>query len=313
MSGKPKQIPFGQRQDVQQFIQDIAKKDNFDAKKLTALFNTVAYRPVIVHSAQHSAKTLPWYQYKQAFINQDHIQLGIQYYKAHKQLLLKAERIYHVPATIIVALVGIESHYGENTGHFKVLNSLANLTFIYNDRTAFFRDQLEQFLLLCREKKIDPQSVMGSYAGAIGQLQFMPAAVRSYAVDFNHDGKIDLSNDTADIIGSIANFLHQKGWVPNTKIAIPATKTATSKLTVTPNTLENTLSIDQLKQSGITPNEPIKQKSNLGLVILQQKDGQDYWIGLDNLYVITHYNTDVKYAMAAKILSEKIQQGLKSN
>src|SRR5699024_9567960 len=105
-----------------------------------------------------------------------------------------------VPANIITAILGVETNYGRQQGSTLVLDSLYTLAFHYPPREKFFRQELGQYLLLTREQDINPLSVKGSYAGAIGQGQFIASSYRHYAVDFNNNGQIDLRGETADAI-----------------------------------------------------------------------------------------------------------------
>ena len=310
LAANSQQKPFGERQDVQVFIQYMVKHNKFDQQKLTELFNTVPYRTTAIQHVRHPYKENPWFKFKTVFLNQEHIKKGIEYWRANKKIIKKAAKTYQVPPEVLVAIIGIESNYGRQTGLFNVLYSLTNLAFNYADPNNFYHEQLKEFLLLCREQHIDPRKVMGSYAGAIGQLQFMPDIVRRYAVDFDHNGKIDLSHDNADVIGSIANFLHKRGWQPDTKIAVPAQKTKPGPLYLPTNRLHGHFSLTTLQQHGLIPVEPIDQKTELGIIKLRQQDGVDYWIGLHNMYVLTHYNTDVKYGMVVMFLGAQIKSAL---
>jgi len=224
--------------------------------------------------------------------------------------------MYGVPAYIIVAIIGIETDYGRHMGDFPVLDALSNIAFEHSDRSDFFQRELVQFLLLCREKNINPQKVLGSYAGAIGLPQFMPGTLRYYAVDFNHTGKIDISHSAADAIGSVANFFRVLGWKTNQPILMHAQiKTKLQgkvKQKLEKNILEANFTIAKLKQYGIYPSHKISTNKKVGFINVDA-NGNGYYIGFENLYVITHYNNSILYAMAAYQLGKEIEKAMKDN
>src|SRR5690606_26241385 len=121
---------------------------------------------------------------------------------------------YGVAPEYIVAILGVETHYGRHTGNFETLSALATLAFDYPPRAPLFRHELENLLLLAREQQRDPFSYRGSYAGALGYPQFLPSSVRNYAVDFDGDGRVDFDTHPVDAIGSIANYFAVHGWQP---------------------------------------------------------------------------------------------------
>ena len=121
-----------------------------------------------------------------------------------------AEQLYGVPPEIVVGIVGVETIYGQQMGNFRVIDALATLAFDFpagrKDRSAFFRDELENFFVLCQSEGADPLQLKGSFAGAMGMPQFMPSSFNKYAVDMDGDGHVDLRNSTADVIGSVAHY-----------------------------------------------------------------------------------------------------------
>jgi len=172
---------------------------------------------------------------------------------------------------------------GKSWEKFPVLQTLATLAFDYPRRAAFFRQELEHFLLLTHEGALHPTKTLGSYAGAMGLPQFMPSSYRRYAIDFSGTGKRDLIHDTADVIGSIANYLTENGWKPNARIAYPTTMNGNTK----------------------------DSKEKL-IVLSGPNDTKEYWIGTQNFKTIMRYNNSVHYAMAVFQLSEGIR-ALKKN
>jgi membrane-bound lytic murein transglycosylase B len=219
-----------------------------------------------------------------------------------------AEKVYGVAPQIIVAIIGVETRYGGNTGKYAVLDALSTLAFDYPPRAKFFRGELEQYLLLAREEHIDLLNTKGSYAGAMGYGQFIPSSYQRYAVDFDQDGKRDLWDSPMDIIGSVANYLHVNGWTPGAKVADRASVTGNRFKGVIEKGLKPEMTVKQLKSEGITPVKPLPADTLAALISLDQKSGPEYWLGLNNFYVITRYNHSPLYAMAVYQLSEEIRQ-----
>ena len=224
---------------------------------------------------------------------------------------MRAEAIYGVPREIIVAIIGVETEYGRNTGRFRVLEALASLAFKYPPRAPFFRSELEHFLLLARENGMDAFEVRGSYAGAMGIPQFMPSSQRRYAVDFDGDGRIDLRASESDAIGSVASFLAHHGWQTGAPITAPAH-------------IEGDAA--RLLAAGIKPSRPLRELQAEGVVTGPETAGDaerptalidlvdpvqptEYWVGYDNFYVITRYNRSTFYAMSVFQLAEALRAG----
>jgi membrane-bound lytic murein transglycosylase B len=225
-----------------------------------------------------------------------------------------------VPAEIIVAIIGVETIYGSNTGNFRVMDTLTTLAFDYPNtptrdaRMQFFRGELENLLLFARESHIDPFSLQGSYAGAIGLPQFMPSSIRQYAVDFDGKGNIDLRNSPVDAIGSVAHFLSAHGWRRGLPLAYPIAIADTPANAQTIQAmlakgLEATYTLDDIKAFGLTPNvDPEAAGLKYGLIDLQNANGPtEYWLGTDNFFAITKYNRSFFYAMSVVDLSLAIR------
>jgi len=186
-----------------------------------------------------------------------------------------------VPPEIIVGILGVETIYGRQPGNIRVVDSLTTLAFAYPEapnrqaRMEYFRSELKQALLYARESNIDPFSLSGSFAGAIGLPQFMPGSIRRFAIDFDGDGKIDLRNSAADAIGSVASFLSQHGWMANLPLVYPARPDASSETRWKPLigiALAATHSVDEVEQSGVVLPSDIPRSLMVGLVDLQ--DGE---------------------------------------
>jgi membrane-bound lytic murein transglycosylase B len=287
----------------------MAARHQFNKAELNRVFSQARRRDDILELMSKPAeKELAWFEYRKIFLTQSRINGGVAFWRQNADILTKAEQKFGVDAQIIVAIIGVETRYGGNTGRHRVLDALSTLAFDYPPRSKFFRGELEQFLLLAREENIDLLTTQGSYAGAMGYGQFIPSSYRHYAVDFSGDGKRDLWDSPMDIIGSVANYFHKHGWQAGAPVTTRATITG-DKFTALlekgykPNTL-----LPAMRTAGITPAMSLPDDTLASLFKLEQKDGPEYWLGLNNFYVITRYNRSPLYAMAAYQLSEEIRK-----
>lgn len=295
--------------EAQAFIRDMAARHDFSKAELTAIFREAQRREDILKLMSRPAeKRLAWHEYRKIFLTQSRIDGGVAFWNQHAGILDKAERELGVDAQVIVAIIGVETRYGGNTGSHRVLDALATLAFDYPPRSKFFRSELEQYLVLANEENIDLLSTKGSYAGAMGYGQFIPSSYRNYALDFDQDGKRDLWNSPMDIIGSVANYMHKHGWDLGAPVIIPARVSGDSYKTILDKGLKPHTAIKQLQQAGVTPLVAQPGDALAGLVTLENKDGPGYWLSLNNFYVITRYNRSPLYAMAVYQLSEAIRQ-----
>ncbi len=277
---KNKIISFADRKEVQQFIQHMHEKHGLNKKHLHTCFKAFGSETKVLHLMSKQYESLPWYRYRDTIVTEKRVKEGVQFWEQHNALLKKAEKQFGVPAEIIVALLGIETSYGQITGKYPVLQALATLAFDYPRRAAFFRGELEHFLLLANEGALDPLSARGSFAGAMGIPQFMPSSYKRYAVDFSGTGKRDLLHDIADVIGSVANYMKANGWKKHEKIARLLEKKENKK--------------------------PARKNK---LITLEKNANHDkeHWLGFNNFNVIMRYNNSTHYAMAVYQLSQKIR------
>lgn len=326
IAGEPQNLGefanFGQWQEVATFIEQMVARHGFDKAELEATLAKVHY----VESAIQYIKPAPngrpknWQAYRARFVEPVRINAGVQFWNTYADALERAEAQYGVPAEIIVGIIGVETIYGRNTGNFRVMDAITTLAFDYPDtptrqaRMEFFRGELENTLLYARESGIDPFSLLGSYAGAIGWPQFMPGSIRTYAVDFDGDGKIDLRNSPTDAIGSVAHYLAQHGWQRGAPIVFKANLSD-------PNTgnwesfigqgLAAKFKLADLQAAGVSPEMELPADMLLGLVDLQNgSEATEYWLGTDNFYAITHYNRSFFYAMSVIDLGRAVRNAL---
>jgi membrane-bound lytic murein transglycosylase B len=249
----------------------------------------------------------PWSNYYQLFMTSKRINEGVAFWQQNADTLKKAEKKYGVPADIIVAVLGVETFYGRIQGNHKVLDALSTLAFNYPARSKFFKKELREYLILCRELNVNPDSVQGSYAGAIGKPQFMPSSYRAYAVNANGKGPSDLRADNQDVIYSIANYLKTHGWRDSEDVAVQASLTGKNYKKLKTNPRRATYSLSKLEKYGVKPKKAAKAKK-AGLVVLDDLDKKEYWLGFNNFFVITRYNTSKQYATVVYLLAEELKR-----
>lgn len=322
---------FSQWQEINQFIDNLVTRHNFDKNELIALFNQVHYVDTAVQLVKPAPPGRPknWQAYRARFIEPLRINAGVVFWNTYANALQRAEMQYGVPQEIIVGILGVETIYGRNTGNFRVIDALTTLAFAYPDtpsrtaRMSYFRTELENLLLLARDTKQDPLTLLGSYAGAIGLPQFMPSSIRQFGVDFDADGKIDLRNSATDAIGSIANFLAQHGWKRDEPIVFPISLTPAlinqQQMEWEPlinQGLKPTFLLSDLRKAGISAGVeasatlPTNPPPNLLLGVIDLQNGlepTEYWLATGNFFAITHYNRSYFYAMSVVDLSHAVR------
>ena len=292
---------------ISQFVDEMVRKHGFDRRALSDLLGRAEFRQSIIDAMSRPAEAKPWYKYRPIFLTEKRIQAGAQFWKDNADLLHRVSRKYGVAPEILVAIIGVETRYGGNTGSSRVLDSLSTLAFGYPKRATFFRSELEQFLLLTREEHIDPTTITGSYAGAMGKPQFIASSYRSYAVDYDGDGHRDLWGSNADAIASVANYFRRHGWRRGEAVAVPAQGVDTSHRRFVDAGMKPSIRVADLRKAGIRFDPKIKGDALASLIELEDQDGKEYWVGLNNFYVITRYNHSNLYAMAVYQLSQKIE------
>lgn len=305
---------YQNRPEVQAFIVEMAKKHGFVDSELRFLFSRARFYPNIIELITPPAnpRVRSWQAYRSRFIEPVRIAGGVDLWKRHSKTLARAELQYGVPAEIIVAIIGVETVYGRNVGNFRVIDALTTLAFDYPRRADFFREELENYLLFAREEGIDIFALKGSYAGAIGIPQFMPSSWRQWAVDFDGDGKIDLRNNFADAIGSVGNFLKGHGWVAGAPIAYPAQLQGSAWRGLLEQDIMPSAKIADLPRLGVISGPLLKQglpdDTLVALIDLATPDAPtEYWVGLQNFYVITRYNRSSFYALSVLQLAQEVK------
>lgn len=294
---------------VIEFARDLEQRHGFDAEDLLRQFAMVRPNDKVLQLIRPPVSPLQrsWERYRPRFLTERRIDGGVRFWQENRLALAKASALYGVPPEIIVAIIGVETEYGGNTGNFRVLEALATLAFHYPRRADFFRTELEQFLLLARENGMDPVNMRGSFAGAIGIPQFMPGSQRRYAVDFDGDQKIDLSTSVDDAIGSVGRFLEQHGWQAGQPIAVPARARGEPERSLIEAGIQPTLLVAELAQQGITADADAQATVTL-VDLVSPGRPTEYWLGYNNFYVITRYNRSSFYAMSVFQLAAAIRE-----
>ena len=293
--------------DLEAFIQDMVRKHQFSDESLRRMFAKVEPNPAVISAITAPFTARPWHEFRSRNVDAVRINGGVKFWREHAATLARARREFGVPEEIIVATIGVESIYGRRTGGYGVLEALTMLAFNYPPRAELFRSELEHFLLLAREARLDATRVKGSFAGAIGIPQFLPSSYRRYAVDFDGDGRRDLVSSPADAIGSVANYYRAHGWREGQIIAVPAAVGTDGVAELLELGIKPRLNVGELKRRGVSPAEPLEEDPAAALFVVESETGPSYWLGLNNFYVITRYNRSVNYALAVRELARELR------
>ncbi|MBZ9537691.1 lytic murein transglycosylase B [Modicisalibacter tunisiensis] len=301
---------------VQALIDELAAR-GLPRDWLVATLSRAEFRQQVLDAMAGAAeRQLRWDEYRDIFIKPERIQGGVDFIAANREAFARAEAEYGVPAEIIAAIIGVETFYGRYTGSYKVLDSLATLAFRHPSRGDFFRGELAAFLEISNEQGVDPASLQGSYAGAMGYPQFIPTSYQAYAVDFDADGKRDLWDNPVDAIGSVGNYFARHGWQAGAPIVGEATGPATPPDDIAFNRTKPPYErVDALAAAGIrAQGSSLAASRQVIPLALEVADGEtDYRLGYRNFYVITRYNHSHLYAMAVATLAERIREALEAS
>ena len=305
---------YPQRPEGRAFIDEMAREHGFDRAWLRRVLAEARHQPQVVAAMDRPVLAPPkWYDYAPQFLAVPRVDAGVAFWNAHADTLARAEAAFGVPPEVVVAIIGVETFYGRNTGRHRVIDALATLAFDYPRRAPFFRGELRHFLLLTRELALPPSVPKGSFAGAMGMPQFMPGSYRSFAVDFDADGRVDLWKSVDDVIGSVASYLARHDWQRGQPVLLPAVFT-------TPDTdpvlrrLDGGISERRAAAAWADDGVAIGDApagladAPVGLLLLEEKTaaGEEtarYAIACHNFYVITRYNRSRLYAAAVAELA----------
>ena len=301
---------YTERKDVRQFIADMVDKHGFVRNELRALFSKARFQPAIIKAITPpiDPRAASWQAYRALFLTPQRIQAGVEFREQHRDALARATELYGVPEEIIVAIIGVETVYGRNTGSYRVIDALTTLAFDYPPRAEFFRGELEHYLLYARDAGIDTLGLKGSYAGAIGIPQFMPGSYRRYAVDMDGDGRQDLSGSFADAIGSVANFLKAHGWERGEPVAFTAQVQGGNYRELINAGIKPSFRCGDLAQFGVKAGgEPRADAPCTMIELATPGKASAYLLGLTNFYVLTRYNRSSLYAAAVLDLAQAVK------
>ena len=292
---------------AQTFVEYMVTEHNFNREEMQGLMREAKRKESILKAIKRPAeKAKPWYEYREIFLTSSRIRGGVEFWDRNAEALKAAEEKFGVPPELIVAIIGVETRFGGNMGSYRVLDALSTLAFDYPARSKFFTKELENYLLLTRDQNIDPTTLKGSYAGAMGFGQFMPSSYRHYAVDFNGDGRVDIWEDTEDAIGSVANYFAEHGWKAAQPVTVITEPRPNADMTVVNDELQPKWTVGQLDEKGFPTTAQVTKDMPANVFSLDTGKGMQYWIGLNNFYVITRYNHSRLYAMAVYELGQEI-------
>ena len=298
--------PFPRAQ-LEKFAAEIAHRDGLRRRAVLRVLVQARAQPEIIDKISRPAEqVLEWWQYRQIFLTDQRIDGGVAFWRAHRDSLERASAEEGVPPQYIVAILGAETYYGRITGSYRVLDALSTLAFDYPPRSRFFSHELEEFLVLAHQEKLDPLTLKGSYAGAMGPLQFMPSAYLRYAVDGNGDGTRDLFSDWDDIFASIGQYLHDCGWQPGGPVVADVRIDPGATFHIDLDNLALDETIDGLNEQGVRVESTAPGDTRVVLLLAQQQDGPTYRVGFNNFHALTRYNHSALYAMAVDELAQAI-------
>ena len=293
-----------------QFADEVARQGGLDRDEIFDTVSKARYQQSVIDAISRPAEAKAWKDYRPIFVTQRRIDDGVAFLHANAALLKRVESEFGVPAPLIVTIVGVETNYGRITGRYRVLDSLATLAFAYPPRQEFFRSELKQLFLLHGAAFPYPiDSLMGSYAGAMGWGQFMPTSIAQWAKDEDGDGRIDLWNSLPDIMASVANYFSAHGWQTGQPVAVRAQPAADARV-LHPENSEPVYPVQQMEAWGYAPLSHVEADVASTLLTLDGEHGPEYWLTFKNFYVITRYNKSPLYSMAVWELAQQIADGV---
>lgn len=293
----------------------LAAEKNIPTQRTLDILAQAQFIPSVVNAVRppKTPTVKNWDVYRSRFVEPIRIRKGLKFWSENEATLQEAERKFGVPQEVIVAIIGVETIYGEHIGNFRVLDALATLGFDYpqgqKDRSEFFRTELAAFIDLCENTHLDALIVKGSYAGAIGLGQFMPSSWQQFAVDGDVDGIVDLFNSRKDAIFSVANFLKVHGWKPGASGLVPVEFREHVDLPtlLAPDILPTFLP-ETMSQMGLKLGKPVLTDEKLALVeLVRGEKPSTYVVGGQNFYTVTRYNRSSFYATSVLQLAEELR------
>ncbi len=297
------------RPDVKEFITHMASTSSYKKSQLRKLLKAAQSQPSIIEAMDRPAeKAKQWFEYRPIFVTERRVREGTDFWIAHRQALDQASIHSGVPPEYLAAILGVETYYGRLTGNYRVIDALVTLAFDYPARAKFFRDELEQYLLLTRDMGLDPLKLKGSYAGAMGAPQFMPSNYRRFAVDADADGHINLWTNWQDVCASVGNYLKEHGWNAGEPVLTEADAAPDKVGELDGRKLALSETVGSLRTKGVTFDSSLSPDAPALLIAADEADGVHWRVGYNNFYVITRYNHSALYAMAVFELAAAVKQ-----
>lgn len=312
---------YAERSDVKAFLKELSKKKGIPYEWLVEEVAVARYSPLTEKYStprpNANKKTTPeknFTLYKRNLVNAERIEKGAAFLERNKAVFDAVEEKTGVSRYAVAAVIGVESIYGKNMGRFKVLDALMTLSFDYTRRAKYYRSELASFLEFCWKEQISAVSVNGSFAGAIGLGQFMPASLNAYGADGDGDGHIDIVENEADGIASVANFLKVHGWVRGERPVYKVQADEEIFKKTKSGGIKTHTTAGELIKAGVKPLEelPLSDDEPALLVDLPwisgDSKGVDYYIGTGSFAAILHYNRSYFYAAAVSLLSYELEK-----
>ncbi len=248
--------------------------------------------------------TLTWAQYRAMLVTPTRIAAGRAALARVRPILAEVRRSYGVSEGVILGIWGLESSFGEKMGDFRVVDALATLGWA-SSRPAFFKSELIAALKILNSGDVTPARMTGSYAGAMGQPQFMPSSYLRYAVDITGSGRRDIWTSTPDVLASIANYLSANGWRPGLGWGAPAVLPAGFNQAWAGR--DNRRPLSEWLRIGVRPQGAMPaDTAQQAAVILPDGAGGDAFLAYTNFAAIRRYNPSDYYALAVGLIGDGI-------
>jgi membrane-bound lytic murein transglycosylase B len=301
------------RPDLADFAQQTAARRGIEIDWITEVLLDARLQFGVLRAMAAPGTARPWRVFQKDYVHRTRIDGGVRFWRENAALLASVSARFGVPEEIVVAIIGVETVYGQQTGSFRVLDALVTLGFQGQNRAPFFQTELEEFLQLARDGVVDPFKARGSYAGAMGWPQFMPSSLRRWGTDFDGDGRTDLWTSIPDITGSVGNYFRSFGWQTDGDVVLPfrVTDVAAADALVAMG-VEPQIPPERLATAGVVEARPLLPDERAALLRFEGDSGLEYWLGMPNFRVITRYNRSQNYALAVWQLAKAIGKGYRA-
>ena len=303
-------IPYNYlaKKEVQNFINMMVKKHHFKRSYMTSVLkNAKLDRDTLArYTGRYKVGTTngPWERYKAHVLDKESLRKAKKFKKQYYRTLRRASRQYGVDMNYIVGFMGVESKFGEYTGDYNILDSLATLAFHKNRMKKFFKSEFKNLFLFAREKRYNITKLEGSFAGAMGCVQQVPSVARKHKSDFNGDGITD-PWDLEDCIGSIAKFMHKNKWRNGNVVAVP-TNFKGKRFNRLKTSHRRTIAPKTIRKAGVKPTKPFNE-SRAYLLKTRSTTHDDIWMAGRNFKVLTRYNNSTSYGVAIHLIAEHVK------